>query len=76
MKEQMLFRSKHKKLISDLKREQGEEPGIIATPRPRKARIGSTLPNKYGAGLAGAAPRSRVGSAALYISTVTLISIQ
>ena len=38
--------------------------------------IGSTLPSQYGAVSAGAASRSRAGSAASYNSTVTLSSIQ
>ena len=71
-----MFRCKHSKLIYNLKCEQGDHPEIIATPQPKMPRIRSTLPNKYGAVSAGAASRSRAGSAALYNSWITFSSIQ
>ena len=65
LQKQLPLRCKHNMFICYLKYKQGEEAEIIAT-----------LPREYGAGLAGAAPRSRAGSTASYNSTVTLRSIQ
>ena len=39
LKEQTLFRCKHNKVISNLKIEQGEESEMLATLRPKIARI-------------------------------------
>ena len=73
LKEKTPFSCRQYKIISDLKPGDGEESEIIATPRPKMARIKDALLSGIGA---GAAQRSRTGSVSSCNSVVTVKSVQ